>query len=169
MSTGDKLLQETADGNHQGMRCARAGIVVVLLLCALSCSSDPNLDELVAAARQATTTKTQEIACQQIVKLDSDEAVGVLIEFLDDDRLWYCAAHGIGNRRHRSALDELVKHAHKQDSRAYKMVWALGQIGDTGVLPDLRELLGQLDAQSEDAVRLRRTIEDVIRHLETKP
>ena len=139
---------------------------VVPLLCALSCSSDPNLDELVAAARQATTPKRQEIACQQIVKLNSNAAVEVLIRFLDDDELWHCAAHGIGTRRHRIAVDELLNHARKQDSRAYKMIWALGQIGDVAVLPDLKALLEKVSAQSEDEKRLRRSLEDAIRQME---
>jgi HEAT repeat protein len=135
----------------------------------LYCSPEPNLDELVAAARQATTTRMQIRACQQIVNLDGDAAVEVLIQFLDDDRLWYCAAHGIGTRRHRIAVDELLKQARKQDSRAYKMVWALGQIADPAVLPDLKELLEEIDAQSEDAMRLRSSLEDVIRQMKAKP
>jgi HEAT repeat protein len=114
--------------------------IIALLATGLACGQADDVQSLVATAQNGHSVKVRQEACVQLAEAPGDAASEALIGFLADDELWYCAAHGLGERKDPQAVQPLLERLDPANPRTRKFVWALGEIGDPSALPDLEEL-----------------------------
>jgi HEAT repeat protein len=137
-------------------------LAVILGIACFACGGhSQDLDEVVEVAQTGASVKVRQDACMQIAEVGGDQAVEVLIGFLDDDVLWYCAAHSLGQLRDSRAVEPLLAHA-VNGERATKMVWAVGEIRDPRALDKLEALDRSLRPSTEQEKRLKSAIEEAI-------
>lgn len=137
-------------------------LLFLALLSASCCSRSDDLKDVAEVARSASSVKVRQDACAQIAEVGGSEAVEVLIDFLDDGVLWYCAAHSLGELRDPRALRPLLDRAQAGGDRSFKMVWALGEIRDPQALPVLEAMSRSLQPSTEQEQRLKRTLDEAI-------
>lgn len=137
-------------------------LVFVVVFGAASCGGSDRLGEAVEVARSASSVKVRQDACAQIAEVGGSEAVDVLIGFLDDEVLWYCAAHSLGQLRDSRAVDPLLVRARGGGDRAQKMVWALGEIRDRRALAELEAMDRALRPATDQENRLKQSLEEAI-------
>lgn len=139
--------------------------IVLLSLMLVSCGGvdhSPDLREVVEVAREGSSVKVRQDACLQIAEVGGDQAVEPLLGFLDDEVLWYCAAHSLGQLRDPRAVEPLLTRARSGGDRAQKMVWALGEIRDRRALPELEAMDRALQPTTEQETRLKQSLEEAI-------
>jgi HEAT repeat protein len=140
-------------------------LVFVIVLGTVSCGGSNRLEEAAEVARSGSSVKVRQDACAQIAEVGGSEAVEVLIGFLDDEVLWYCAAHSLGTLRDPRAVEPLVNRAQGGGDRAFKMVWALGEIRDPRALSALQEMDRTLQPTTEQDRRLKQALAEAIAKL----
>jgi HEAT repeat protein len=140
-------------------------LAFVVAFGAASCGGSNRLEEVVEVARSASSVKVRQDACTQIAEIGGSEAVEVLVGFLDDEVLWYCAAHSLGMLRDPRAVAPLLDRAQGGGDRAFKMVWALGEIRDPQALSALDEMNRSLQPATEQDQRLKQSLEEAIAKL----
>jgi hypothetical protein len=137
-------------------------LLVLALLGLFACGGSNDLEDVVEVARQGGSIKVRQDACAQIAEVGGSEVVDVLIGFLDDEVLWYCAAHSLGQLRDPRAVDPLLVRARSGGDRAQKMVWAVGEIRDRRVLAELQAMDRALQPTTEQEKRLKQSLEEAI-------
>jgi HEAT repeat protein len=140
-------------------------LAFVVLFGTASCGGSNRLEEVAEVARSASSIKVRQDACEQIAEIGGSEAVEVLVGFLDDEVLWYCAAHSLGALRDPRAVEPLLARARGGGERAFKMVWALGEIRDPRALSALQEMDRTLRPTTEQDRRLKQSLEEAIAKL----
>ena len=143
-------------------------LTLLLTLCIVTipaCTRSDDVASLVDAAEGATSLKVRQDACTKLADIPEDSAVEALVGFLDDESLWYCAAHGLGIRKASLAVGPLHARLDPASPRTQKFVWALGEIGDPIVAADLEVLRGAIDATTEDGKRTIAEIDEAISKL----
>jgi HEAT repeat protein len=137
-------------------------MLLLFLLGVSACGGGGELEDVAEVARHGGSIKVRQDACAQIAEVGGSEAVGVLIGFLDDEVLWYCAAHNLGQLRDPRAVDPLLVRARSGGDRVQKMVWALGEIRDRRALAELEAMDRALQPTTEQERRLKQSLEEAI-------
>jgi HEAT repeat protein len=138
--------------------------IIALLATGSACRQD-DVQSLVATAQNGHSVKVRQEACVQLAEAPGNAASEALIGFLADDELWYCAAHGLGERKDPHAVQPLLERLDPANPRTHKFVWALGEIGDPSALPALEELHGRIDTTTEEGLRMAKELEDAVSKL----
>jgi len=87
-------------------------------------------------------------ACERLAALGDTLAVPALISMLDDELLEWTAARGLGVLKDARAIPALRDHVRLNDGGVNRMaVWALGELGDTGSVRVLKQLLEERAAE----------------------
>lgn len=139
--------------------------IIALLATGSACWQTDDVQSLVATAQNGLSVKVRQEACDQLAEAPGDVASEALIRFLADDELWYCAAHGLGERKEPKAVQPLLERLDPANPRTRKFVWALGEIGDPSALPDLEELHDRTDTTTEEGLRMAKELEDAVSKL----
>lgn len=121
-----------------------------------------SVSSMVEQARDGGNLKVRQDACSKIAETPGDTAVEALIGLLGDDEHWYCAAHGLGTRREKRAIAPLLAQLEANGPRADKYLWALGEIGDPSVLPQLLEVQRRVDVSTAEGRRVEAEITSAI-------
>lgn len=137
-------------------------VMVALLASGLACRETDDVSSLMNTARDGRSVKVRQEACIQLAEVPGDVASDALIGFLADDELWYCAAHGLGERKEPRAVEPLIERLDPRSRHAHKFVWALGEIGDPSALQALEEMRGKIDATTEEGRRLAKELDEAI-------
>lgn len=146
------------------MRAANFARLLVVTIAVLAAGSAcrrqaDDVSSLMATARNGQSVKVRQEACLQLAEAPGDAASDALIGFLADDELWYCSAHGLGERKDSRAVEPLLEHLDPRSPHTHKFVWALGEIGDPSALPALDELRGRIDATTEEGRRIEKELD----------
>lgn len=141
-------------------------VTIALVATGSACRQTDDVSKLVDAARNGQSLKVRQEACVQLAEAPGDAASAALIGFLADDGLWYCAAHGLGERKEPRAVEPLVEHLDPGSPHTQKFVWALGEIGDPSALDALRELRGRIDTTTEEGRRTSKELDEAVSKLE---
>jgi HEAT repeat protein len=139
--------------------------IIALLAAGSACRQADDVASLVATARNGHSVKVRQEACVQLAEAPGEAASEALIGFLGDDELWYCAAHGLGERKEPRAVEPLLEHLDPRSPHTYKFVWALGEIGDPSALQALHELRGRIDTATEEGRRIGKEVEEAVSKL----
>ena len=137
-------------------------VLFLALLGVSACGGSSELEDVAEVARHAGSIKVRQDACAQIAEIGGSEAVDVLIGFLDDEVLWYCAAHSLGELRDPRAVDPLLVRTRSGGDRSQKMVWALGEIQDRRALAELEAMDRALQPATDQERRLKQSLKEAI-------
>ncbi len=130
---------------------ASIGVILGIAFGCQDQSSD--VSSVLRQVRDGASLKVRQDACSRLAEMPGDAAAEALMTLLGDDEHWYCAAHGLGLRKEIKAIVPLLMQLEAHGSRQDKYVWALGEIGDPSVLPQLLEVQRKVDVSTSDGRR----------------